>query len=70
VIGVDCEGVKNVLGIWVQNSEGAKFWAGVCAELRNRGVKDIIIACCDGLKGACQPFCVRSQFLLGSMRPG
>jgi putative transposase len=51
VIGVDCEGVKNVLGIWVQNSEGAKFWAGVCAELRNRGVKDVIIACCDGLKG-------------------
>lgn len=51
VVGVDCDGTKNVLGIWVQNTEGAKFWAGVCAELRNRGVADIIIACCDGLKG-------------------
>ncbi len=51
VIGVDTDGVKNVLGIWVQNTEGAKFWAGVCAELRNRGVRDIIIACCDGLTG-------------------
>jgi putative transposase len=36
-VGVDLEGVKHVLGIWVQTSEGAKFWAGVCAELRNRG---------------------------------
>jgi len=51
VVGVDCDGVMEVLGIWVQSSEGAKFWAGVCAELRNRGVRDIIIACCDGLKG-------------------
>ncbi len=51
VIGVDLEGAKSVLGIWVQNTEGAKFWAGVCAELRNRGVSDILIACCDGLKG-------------------
>ena len=51
VIGVDTDGTKSVLGIWVQNTEGAKFWAGVCAELRNRGVQDILIACCDGLKG-------------------
>lgn len=51
VIGVDLDGAKSVLGIWVQNTEGAKFWAGVCAELRNRGVQDILIACCDGLKG-------------------
>jgi putative transposase len=51
VVGVDCEGTKTVLGIWVQNTEGAKFWAGVCAELRNRGVRDVIIACCDGLVG-------------------
>ena len=50
-VGVDCDGVKHVLGIWVQASEGAKFWAGVCAELRNRGVRDILIACCDGLTG-------------------
>src|SRR5512135_3580718 len=50
-IGVDLDGVKHVLGIWVQNTEGAKFWAGVCAELANRSVRDILIACCDGLAG-------------------
>jgi putative transposase len=50
-VGVDLDGVKHVLGIWVQSSEGAKFWAGVCAELANRGVKDVLIVCCDGLTG-------------------
>jgi putative transposase len=50
-VGVDLDGVKQVLGIWVQASEGAKFWAGVCAELANRGVKDVLIVCCDGLTG-------------------
>jgi putative transposase len=50
-VGVDLEGVKHVLGIWVQTNEGAKFWAGVCAELRNRGVRDVLIVCCDGLTG-------------------
>ena len=50
-VGVDLDGVKHVLGIWVQTSEGAKFWAGVCAELANRGVRDVLIVCCDGLSG-------------------
>jgi len=50
-IGVDCDGVKHVLGIWVQPTEGAKFWMQVCTELRNRGVRDVLIACCDGLTG-------------------
>src|SRR5215212_3208168 len=50
-VGVDLDGIKHVLGIWVQASEGAKFWAGVCAELRNRGVRDVLIVCCDGLTG-------------------
>jgi putative transposase len=50
-IGVDVDGIKHVLGIWVQTSEGAKFWAGVCAELANRGIKDVLIVCCDGLTG-------------------
>jgi putative transposase len=50
-VGVDCDGIKHVLGIWVQTTEGAKFWAGVCAELRNRGVQDVLIACVDGLTG-------------------
>jgi len=51
VVGVDMDGIKHVLGIWVQAAEGAKFWAGVCAELANRGVKDVLIVCCDGLTG-------------------
>ena len=50
-VGVDLDGIKHVLGIWVQTTEGAKFWAGVCAELRNRGVRDVLIVCCDGLSG-------------------
>jgi putative transposase len=50
-VGVDTDGIKHVLGIWVQTSEGAKFWAGVLAELRNRGVNDVLIACVDGLTG-------------------
>src|SRR5215207_3641577 len=50
-IGVDIDGIKHVLGIWVQATEGAKFWAGVCAELANRGIKDVLIVCCDGLTG-------------------
>jgi putative transposase len=50
-VGVDIEGVKHVLGIWIQAAEGAKFWAGVCAELANRGVADVLVVCCDGLTG-------------------
>ncbi len=51
VIGVDLDGFKHVLGIWIQANEGASFWAAVMAELANRGVTDIMIACCDGLIG-------------------
>ena len=50
-VGVDLDGIKHVLGIWVQEHEGAKFWAGICAELANRGVRDVLIACTDGLTG-------------------
>jgi putative transposase len=50
-IGVDFDGIKHVLGIWVQTTEGAKFWASVCAELANRGVRDVLVVCCDGLTG-------------------
>src|SRR5680860_1178156 len=50
-VGVDMDGVKHVLGIWLQTNEGAKFWAGVCADLANRGVRDVLIVCCDGLTG-------------------
>jgi putative transposase len=51
VVGVDTDGVKHVLGMWLQNTEGAKFWMAVFAELRNRGVRRVLIACCDGLEG-------------------
>ncbi|SHX12489.1 transposase [Mycobacteroides abscessus subsp. abscessus] len=50
-VGVDMAGVKHVLGIWVQPNEGASFWASVCADLANRGIKDVLIVCCDGLTG-------------------
>lgn len=50
-IGIDLEGRKDVLGLWTSGNEGAKFWLGVLTELKNRGVKDILIVCIDGLKG-------------------
>jgi putative transposase len=50
-IGIDLEGHKEVLGLWSSGNEGAKFWLAVLTELRNRGVKDILIVCIDGLKG-------------------
>lgn len=50
-MGVNMEGNKDILGLWLANSEGAKFWLSVLNELKNRGVKDILIACCDGLTG-------------------
>lgn len=50
-MGVDLEGRKHVLGMWLQREEGAKFWLGVLTEIRNRGVADVLIVCCDGLTG-------------------
>jgi putative transposase len=50
-MGIDIEGKKQILGLWLEASEGAKFWLKVITELKNRGVQDIFIACCDGLKG-------------------
>ena len=50
-LGVNLEGKKELLGMWVSENEGAKFWLGVLTELQNRGVQDILIACVDGLKG-------------------
>jgi putative transposase len=50
-IGVDLDGRKDVLGLWTSANEGAKFWLGVLTELKNRGVRDVLIACVDGLKG-------------------
>ncbi len=50
-IGVNLDGLKEVLGMWTAETEGAKFWLQVVTELKNRGVQDIFIACVDGLKG-------------------
>jgi len=50
-IGVNTQGIKEVLGLWASENEGAKFWLSIITELKNRGVRDIFIACVDGLKG-------------------
>lgn len=50
-LGVNLEGHKELLGLWLADTEGAKFWLSVLTEIRNRGVDDILIACVDGLKG-------------------
>jgi putative transposase len=50
-LGVNMAGEKEVMGLWISQTEGAKFWLSVVTELKNRGVQDIFIACVDGLKG-------------------
>jgi putative transposase len=50
-LGVNCDGEREVLGIWWQETEGAKFWLAVLNDLRRRGVQDVLIACVDGLTG-------------------
>src|SRR5579872_5284599 len=50
-LGVGTDGHKEILGLWLEPTEGAKFWLKVITELKNRGIEDIFIACCDGLKG-------------------
>ncbi|MBR0574689.1 IS256 family transposase, partial [Pasteurella atlantica] len=50
-LGINMQGQKELLGLWISENEGAKFWLGVLTELQNRGVKDILITCVDGLTG-------------------
>ena len=50
-LGINMEGRKELLGLWIADTEGAKFWLNVITEIKNRGVDDIFIACIDGLKG-------------------
>ena len=59
-LGVNLEGHKELLGLWLADTEGAKFWLSVLTELRNRGVEDILIACVDGLKGL--PEAIASEY--------
>ncbi|MGD9486672.1 MAG: IS256 family transposase [Calditrichaceae bacterium] len=51
LLGIDIEGHKELLGMWIAHNKGAKFWLSVLTELKNRGIKDILIACINGLKG-------------------
>ena len=50
-LGINCEGRKELIGLWISENEGSKFWLSVLTELNNRGVRDIFIACVDGLTG-------------------
>lgn len=59
-IGIGMDGIKDVLGIWLEKNEGAKFWLTVFTELKNRGMNDVLIACVDGLKGL--PEAIESVF--------
>ena len=52
VLGINVHGQKEILGIWIGENESASFWLGVCNDLKNRGVQDILIACKDGLFGS------------------
>ena len=51
VLGIDMDGQKDILGIWISENEGASFWASICSDLKKRGVTDIFISCHDNLKG-------------------
>ena len=59
-LAINWDGKKEVLGLWLADTEGAKFWAGVLTEIKNRGTEDILIACMDGLTGF--PDAVRAVF--------
>ena len=67
-MGVNLNGERDVLGMWVgpTGGEGAKFWAGILTELRNRGVQDTFIVCCDGLKGL--PDAIRATWPLAEVQ--
>lgn len=59
-LGINTEGQKELLGMWLVENEGAKFWLSVLTELKNRGLQDILIVCVDGLKGF--PHAINSVF--------
>lgn len=59
-LAINMEGRKEILGFWVGKNEGAKFWMGILSELKNRGLEDVFIFCCDGLKGL--PDAINSVF--------
>lgn len=59
-LGINAQGKKEILGIWLNETEGAKFWAGVLNDIKSRGVQDVLITCVDGLKGF--PEAIKSIF--------
>ncbi len=63
-LGVLPDGSRDILGIWIENTEGAKFWMKVFNDLKTRGVHDILIAVTDGLKGSLPPGCVAQRTCL------
>jgi transposase-like protein len=67
-MGINLDGERDVLGLWVgpTGGEGAKYWAGVLGELRNRGIHDTFIVCCDGLKGL--PDAIRATWPLADVQ--
>lgn len=73
-LGVQADGTKDILGIWIETTEGAKFWLRVMNELKNRGVEDVLIAVVDGLKGfpeainAVFPQAIVQTCIVGSLR--
>lgn len=73
-VGIDLEGHKDVLGIWIGENKSAKFWLHVLNELRNCGVQDILIACVDNLNGfseailACYPQTEIQKFIIHQIR--
>ncbi len=60
ILGINTSGIKEIIGVWIGENEGSKFWMGVLNDLKHRGVKDILIACIDGLKGF--PEAIRTIF--------
>ena len=66
-LGVTPEGEREVLGLWIANKEGAKFWLSVMNNLRNRGAEDILIAVVDGLKGF--PDAINAAFPETTVKP-
>lgn len=67
-IGINLSGEKEVLGLWIAQAEGAKFWLQVVTELKNRGVQDLFIACVDGLKGF--PEAIEAVYPHAAVQPG
>jgi putative transposase len=66
-LGMTPDGSRDVLGIWLQGTEGARFWLGVLTDLKNRGVEDVFFVCCDGLTGF--PQAIEAAFPRPSCRP-